>query len=126
MRLLLLIFLAIWPLPALAGEIDFSALVTDMDGTPIPDCVGNDCTNKPPLTLRTLAIRVLTANFPDEEKTLSGEDKFKRGELALRIHKSEKANLTAEDVSLVKRLVGKAYGPLVVLKAWSLLDPSQK
>jgi hypothetical protein len=127
MRLLLIILLGVFlPVAAQAGGIDFAALLTDLDGQPIPDCVGNDCANKPALTLGVIAIRCLTANFPDEEKSISGEEKFKRGELALRIHKDGKTSLTAEDVALLKKLVGKAYGPLIVVKTWALLDPAQK
>jgi hypothetical protein len=126
MRVLLLLLVLVWPAAAQAGEINFAAVITDIDGTPIPDCVGNDCANKPALTLAAIAIRCLTANFPDEEKSISGEEKFKRGELALRIHKDGKTSLTAEDVALLKRLVGKAYGPLIVVKTWALLDPAQK
>lgn len=126
----MLIRMLLWTLlliaPAYAGEVDFSAVLTDIDGAPIPDCPsGTNCAERPPLTLGRLAMNVLTATYPDE-KTLSGEDKFKRGELALRVYKGGKVNLSVEDIAEIKGLVAKAYGPLIVRKAWPLLDPGSK
>jgi hypothetical protein len=31
----------------------------------------------------------------------------------------------AEDVTLLKKLIGKAYGPLIVFRAWPLLDAAE-
>ncbi len=55
---------------------------------------------------------------------LSGEEKVRRAALAQRIYTSkEPLALKVEDVALIKKLVGKAYAPLVVMRAWSILDP---
>jgi hypothetical protein len=105
-----------------AADVDFSAVLTDPDGAPIIDCVSADCAGKPPLTLGRLALHVLTASFPDEQG-LSGEEKFRRGLLAMRVYGGGKVVLNAEDTALIKRLIAKGYGPLVVLRAWPLLDP---
>jgi len=107
---------------ALARDIEFSAIITDADGAPILDCVGNNCTG-PPLTLGGVALRALTAQFEDE-RNLSGEEKFARGELALRVHKGGRIDVSAEDIATIKKLIAKGYGPLIVIRAWSMIDPS--
>lgn len=108
-------------LSVMAGEVDFSTIITDADGAPIIDCT-TDCGGKPPLTLGRVSMRALTAIYNDEP-SLSGEDKFRRGELAMRVYKGGSVALTAEDTALLKRLIAKGYGPLIVLKTWPLLDP---
>ena len=110
---------------AFAAEVDFSAVITDADNAPVIDCAGSDCAGKPPLTIGKLAMRALTASFEDE-RNLSGEEKFKRGQLAMRVYDGGKVALSAEDTALIKRLVAKGYGPMVVLRAWPLLDPPGK
>jgi len=64
----------------------------------------------------------LLASYEDE-KSLSGEEKASRYTLALAIHASvEPLDLKAEDVVLIKKLVAKGYGPLIVGQAWMLLE----
>ena len=92
--------------------IDFSQELKNIDGSSLPEA----------LTLGAVVQNSLLFPFADE-KDLSGEEKAKRAGLALRIHAGE-GNLTAEDIALCKRLVGKAYAPLVVYRAWQALDPA--
>lgn len=121
MKKFFLLAVILFAAPAFAGEVDFSTILTNEDNAPIPDCTTTDCAGKPPLTLGRLAMHVLAANFPDEQN-LSGEEKFKRGELALRVYKGGKVNISVEEAALVKKLVAKGYGPLIILKSWPMLD----
>jgi len=123
-RLVFSLLLAALSFTAEAREINFSAIVTDQDGAPILDCVGAGCTG-PPLTLGSAAMRALVATFEDD-KNLPGEEKFKRGELALRVYKGGTVDLSAEDVALIKKQMAKGYGPIVVLRTWKLIDPESK
>jgi hypothetical protein len=128
MRNILILAAALFSTSALAVDVDFSAVITDQDGMPVIDCAGSpkDCEGKPPLTLGKVAMRALTASFEDE-RALTGEEKLKRGDLALRAYKSERSmQMTAEEVALVKRLIAKGYGPLIVVRTWPLLDPASK
>lgn len=78
--------------------------------------------NQQAATLKGLSIDALCATFKDEEK-LSGEDKLKRYELALKIkNSSEPATLSAEEVTLIKKLISKAYGTIIVGQAWTMLE----
>lgn len=81
----------------------------------------------PPMTLRKAIVDSLTSNFQDEQK-LEASKKAKRGWLAMKIwdHKDPLIELTAEEVTLCKDLVGKRYNPLIVAQAWSILDPASE
>jgi hypothetical protein len=100
--------------------IDFTVALGDLDGVAISD--GSD--TKVPFTLGSAAVRALVISYEDE-RNLSPEEKFKRGELATRIHGATSLSLKAEDVTLLKKLIGKAYGPLIVFRAWPLLDAAE-
>jgi hypothetical protein len=55
---------------------------------------------------------------------LAGEDKFKRWQIAQKIDEHLEAEISVEDVALIKRLIGKAFGPIVVGPAFQLLESS--
>ena len=74
-------------------------------------------------TLGIIVANALFATFPDE-KDLSGEEKFKRGMLALDVQGAGTMTLSAEDIAMIKKVVAKAYGPLIVAQSWKLLDPA--
>lgn len=99
--------------------IDFSQTITNYDGTPVKD-------NEQEVTLKLLSVGALSAQFQDEQN-LPPTDKFKRGDLALKIYNStEPLSLKSEDVTMLKNVIGKAYGPMVVYKAYQLLDAGEK
>jgi hypothetical protein len=100
--------------------IDFAAPLNDYDGNAISD--GTEA--KAPFTLGVAAVRALVVPHEDE-RNLSPEDKFKRGELASRIHNNPALSLKSEEVTLLKKLIGKAYSPLIVFRAWPLLDAAE-
>ena len=73
-----------------------------------------------PLTLGTVAINALLGTYPDEQA--SGEEKFKRYQLAERISAAGPQDVSVEEVALIKRLIGKGYPPMVVGPAWLALE----
>jgi hypothetical protein len=93
-------------------KIDFSAIIADLDGKPLAE-----------LTLGTMATNALMLPFEDE-RNLSGEEKVRRFKLAQRIHGAAEVDLTAEDISLIKKLIAKGYATMPTARAWELLDPS--
>lgn len=99
-------------------KVDFSQSLVDLDGKALVEQ-----TSSKPITLRALAVNALMASFEDE-KNLSGEEKVKRYETALLVHNSqdEPIEMTVEAVALIKRLIGRSYGPLLVGQAWKMLD----
>ena len=62
----------------------------------------------------------------EDDRGSDGGEKMKRFKLAEKIHLYEDVNLSAEDVTLLKELIGKLYGPLVVGQAYKILDPEEE
>jgi len=80
-----------------------------------------------PLTLRRAITDALTSNYQDEQK-LEPAKKAERGWLAMKIynHPEPAIDLDADDVTMIKNLIGKRYSPLIVALAWEVLDPASK
>lgn len=107
---------AMTPIPAVA--VDFKAPILSIDGKPIPV----SAEDKTPLTLGKIAQDALIApTLPNDQPT--PEEKGRRFWLAMKIHDGATA-LTAEEVALIKKVVGLAYGPLVVGRVSEMLDPA--
>ena len=78
--------------------------------------------DKQPFTLKFACYEALGAFFQDEQN-LSGEEKFKRGDLYLKIKSSpDPVDLTAEEVALLKKLIAKLYDPILVSQIWRRLE----
>lgn len=74
------------------------------------------------LTLRTVSVNALLSSF-DEERALPGAAKLERYQLATRINAADgDIELSAEEVALLKQLIGKAYTVLVVGQAYLALE----
>jgi len=76
-------------------------------------------------TLRNAATDALTALYRDEPN-LDAKKKFERGALALKIHNNDEPSLSVNEVALVKELIGKRFDPLIILRTWEILDPSEE
>lgn len=94
-------------------KINFSRVLTDLNGVTINDGAQD-------VTLKTVALQALLAAYADETQ-LSGQEKFARYKIADRINDGGE-EFSVEEVALLKQLVGKAYLPLVVGRAWELLE----
>lgn len=108
--------------------IDFEATIKNSDGTPVTDKDGVPLIKQP--TLGSLCESALFAQYADErdatgKETITPEEKFSRWKLSTKLH-GNNVTLSAEELALLKKFVGKAYGPLVVGQAWTLLDPGAK
>ncbi len=132
-------------LASLAYAADYSAVLVDLRGDPIPDetvrgvrgedgkwsgprfCSMVDFNNNPlqcdVLTLGAAAANALLMNDPDNAN-LDEKEKRRRGMLADRLYHGGKIDLGLEELVLVKRLITKLYGNLVVMRALPLLDPT--
>lgn len=74
------------------------------------------------LALGDVCCVALQAQLPDEQN-LSGAEKVKRFKLAVAIANGGVQDLKAEDISLLKTMIGKCYGTAIVGRAYELLDP---
>jgi hypothetical protein len=119
-------FIALMSTPSMA--IDFTKPLTNLDGTAVKDAEGKDVNT----TLGKVAEQSLLAVYADErdpqtgKETITPEEKFNRWKLATKISGQKDVSLTAEELALIKKLIGKAFPPLVVGQAWTMLDPGVK
>lgn len=97
-------------------KINFDSPILDLKGQSINDEVGN------PATLGTLAVGALMAQFSSEGE-LPAAEKVSRFVLAAAIANGGVIDLKVEDITLIKKLIGKAFGPLAVGRAYEILDP---
>lgn len=124
--------LALTSASALAEEprkIDFSAVITDHDGRPYQECLEwqkpvtpqSECSKSIELTLGQLALAGLVIN----DQGVSGAEQVKRQALGLRIFQAKDAELTSDEITLVREQIGKVhYRGIATLRAWKLLDPA--
>lgn len=116
-------------------KIDFTQQLTNLAGKPLqiveemppcPSCgfksVIIDKDNK--MTLKFAAIESLHSSFSDrEEQNITGVDRERRGLLARRIYANpEEIDLTTEEISEIKKVIGKKYNPMIVAQAWKMLE----
>src|ERR1700677_4938794 len=93
---------------ASAGAVDFKAPIRALDGSQIPV----SATDPTPLTLGKVCEDVLIANnLPGD--TASPDEKAKRFWLAMKIQGGA-SSLTADEVVTLKKIIGLAYGPLII------------
>lgn len=109
--------------PAVA--LDLTKEIVRLDGKPFEDQAGKPVQT----TIGDILQKSLVGQYPDEmgaggAPPLSGEEKFKRWQLAARISGAKSIDLSAEETALLKKLVGKAYAVEVVGPAFILLDPA--
>jgi len=100
-------------------RIDFSTTLKGFDGEVIKDGDGK------PITLGSATVIALTAARSDDAQ-LSGEEKFRRGEIARIAWQSDKkkeiADLPVEDIALIKHAIGRGWSTLVVWSAFRIIE----
>ena len=96
-------------------KIDFSAVIKDLHGDAVKD-------GDKDATLGRVACTALLASYADEQ-SLAAEDKVKRFRLAEVASKGGQQELAVEDVALLKQLIGKCFAPLVVGRAYDIIEP---
>lgn len=104
-------------LAAPAWGADFKAPIRQYDGTPVPVSP----TDPSPLTLgKIIEDAMIANNLPTD--TANAAEKGDRFRLGLKVHEGK--DLSAADVVMVKKVVGLAYGPLIIGRVDEMLDPA--
>ncbi len=105
-----------------AYAVDFSQPILD-EGKPLcmEETKGGECPPEKIATLGRVIRQALYASYPDEA-SLSGEDKYKRAEIAQAIAGAGDVKIKLEDRVLIKKLVGRFYNPMVVFHTWNMLE----
>jgi hypothetical protein len=80
------------------------------------------------LTAKSIIVNILSAGTPAEQPPPSGEEKAKRWVLATTLQATAgEQDLTAEEVVMIKKVVGLAYQqPFIVGPIFNLLDPPKE
>jgi len=76
-----------------------------------------------PITLRDLCCAALTNATPGE--TLQGTEKMRRFTLAQRIYTDDVAELLADDIVLLKKIIDTLYNVVIVGAAWTALEEGE-
>lgn len=95
-------------------KIDFTKKFTNFNGEVLKDAV-----SQKELSLGDVCIEALLAI--EKENPIDAKEKVRRYELALEIHRG-KDSLSAEEVVLLKELIGKYYTTIIVGQALPILD----
>ncbi|MDP2619915.1 MAG: hypothetical protein Q8P46_07015 [Hyphomicrobiales bacterium] len=98
-------------------KIDFSAPILNIDGAPIKDGDGE-------LTLKTVAYSVLLGT-EQADFAASVTEKEDRFDLAVKISSGGIVEIKAEEGALLKRLIGKKCPPLIVGRAFQIIEKSE-
>jgi hypothetical protein len=102
--------------------IDFSAVLTDLDGVAFIDATADR--KEVPLTLGRAAAAALTTPVQGVAQS-SGADHLARMMLAMKVKDGGALELSTEDVETIKQRIAGFYASSVVVgKCWLLLDPA--
>lgn len=91
-------------------KVNFDSVLVDLDGEPIVER-GEE------IMLKKVCINALLN--PEQEE---GAVKAEKYVLALDINKGGERELKSEDIVLIKKCVGKAFGPIIVGQVFDLLE----
>lgn len=100
--------------------IDVTRKLLSYTGEPISIAPG-----KPDATLRYCCCEALMAPHA-EDASLSGEEKVRRFGLAQAIYTTAAPDLSHEDATLLRKLISRHFGTLVVGAAWPLFEAGQR
>jgi hypothetical protein len=106
---------------------NFEVAITDFDGKPIfsePEVRGKEGTVEKAavtFTLKSAAIQALNVLHQDEQ-SLPAEKKFERYRIAMKIATGDPVELNVDELALVKQLIGRVFTPIVVGRAWEILE----
>lgn len=98
-------------------KIKFDQVLLDLNGDPLKNQFKKD------LDLKEVCVMALLSNTTEKDgEKEDGNKKMSRFLLAEKIQKAKELGLRAEEIVLIKNLVTKLYGPLVVGRVFNLLE----
>lgn len=99
-------------------RIDFSAILLNLNDTPLMQPPGADGAASP-ATLAWVASEALLRATDEKD----GQKKYALYALAMKVGGGGEHELKAEDVALIKVKIAEQFGPLVVGRSFDLLEP---
>jgi hypothetical protein len=108
-------------------KVRLDHVLVDMEGEELVERVktkevddkGQPKFKETPITLGKICANALMTS----PKQPDGSDqKYEKGKLAMKLWPLDEAELSIEELALLKECIGIAYGPLVIVQAWDLLE----
>lgn len=96
-------------------KIDFDALMKDFQNKVISEGGKNT-------TLAAVACTALSAQFADEAN-LAADEKYRRYKLGCKLADGGAVDLSVDEIAMLKKLIGRAFSPLIVGRSFDVLDP---
>ena len=99
-------------------KINFRQPFVNLDGSPLLTADG-----KAPDLISTKVLDALLMPPTTQLDNVGGQDKITRYQLAQKIYSATaEVDITVEEAALIKQLIGRFFGPLVVAQTWALID----
>lgn len=92
--------------------INTDVKILQITGEPVKDDKGNSA------TVKSVILDALSTPIQNE----MGDVKFRKYGISKKIFDNEPVDLSAEEISLIKELIGKFYAPQVVGFIWNYLE----
>jgi hypothetical protein len=102
-------------------KVDFSAILLNLKDEPLMQPAAKEGEDAPPATLAWIASEALLR--ATEEK--DGQKKYKLYALAMKVGGGGEVELKTEDIALIKQKIGEQFAPLVVGRAFDLLEQTK-
>lgn len=97
-------------------KVKFSHVFIDHNGKKLG-------TESDPLTMKSVCVECLMYPSQAEFNNLSGQEKVKRHDLAVKIlNNSDNAELVTEECTLLKKIIGERQIPAIVAQSYALID----
>lgn len=108
-------------------KVNVTAVLLDLEGIPLRDAAVATSTGailrpERDFTLRKACTEALQANGLVGD-ALDGEERYRRYQLAIKIMSEDLPDLSAEEIAKLKRVIGLAFGAVVVGRSYEILDP---
>jgi hypothetical protein len=109
-------------------KVKVTQVLHDLEGFPLRDAAVTSTDGKilrpeRDFTLRKACTEALQALNLAGDAT-DGEERYKRFLLAMKIMSADEVDLTAEEITKLKRVIGLAFGAVVVGRCYEILDPA--
>jgi hypothetical protein len=106
-------------------KINFDSEVLNLENKPLVETIDGKVVN---YTLKKICVNALMANIPTPQNAPqeTGMEKFKKFELSKKIYNGGEVEVTAEDITLIKKQVGVCYGAIIVGPVYNLLECVKK
>ena len=114
-------------------KLDVTQNLLNLNGEPMPivfqacPMCGRPMEERGFHTLRSACEAALSADYQSEQRSggISGEEKFKRYCLAVKIHNNDEVSFLAEEIVMLKKVLGLRWPPEIMGPARLILEPAE-